>query len=110
LKSKTDITFLILNYKEIVMGEKTDKEALKELRSKRKTSIERAKKAIKTQNNIIKTIKEQIKTEGKTVPEIAQATNISTNQVLLYVATLRKYGVLTEGAKDGDYFKYLLAG
>lgn len=92
------------------MGEKTDKEALKELRAKRKTSIERAKKAIKTQNNIIRTIKEQIKTEGKTVPEIAQATNISTNQVLLYVATLRKYGILTEGAKDGDYFKYQLAG
>ena len=92
------------------MGEKTDKEALKELRAKRKTSIERAKKAIKAQNNIIKTIKEQIKNEGKTVPEIAQATNIPTNQVLLYVATLKKYGVLTEGAKDGDYFKYQLAG
>lgn len=92
------------------MEEKTDKEALKELRAKRKTSIARAKKAIKTQNNIIKTIKEQIKTEGKTVPEIAQATNIPTNQVLLYVATLRKYGILTEGAKDGDYFKYQLAG
>ena len=91
------------------MGEKTYKEALKELRAKRKTSIERAKKAIKAQNNIIKTIKEQIKTEGKTVPEIAQTTNIPTNQVLLYVAALRKYGVLMEGSKDGDYFKYQLA-
>jgi Fic family protein len=92
------------------MGEKTDKEALKELRAKRKTSIERAKKAIKTQNKIIKTIKEQVKTEGKTVPEIAQTTNIPTDQVLLYVATLRKYGILIEDAKDGDYFKYQLAG
>jgi Fic family protein len=92
------------------MVEKTDKEALKKLRVKRKASIDRAKKAIKTQNKIIKDIKEQIKTEGKTVPEIAQTTNIPTNQVLLYVAALRKYGVLIEGAKDGDYFKYKLAG
>jgi predicted transcriptional regulator len=92
------------------MVEKTDKEALKELRAKRKTSIDRAKKAIQTQNKIIKDIKEQIKTEGKTVPEIAHTINIPTNQVLLYVAALRKYGVLIEGAKDGDYFKYQLAG
>jgi Fic family protein len=93
-----------------MMGEKTDKEAFKKLREKRKASIDRARKAIKTQNKIIKDIKEQIKTEGKTVPEIAQTTNIPTNQVLLYVAALRKYGVLIEGAKDGDYFKYQLAG
>ena len=92
------------------MGEKTDKEALKKLRAERKASIDRTKKAIKTQNKIIKDIKEQIKTEGKTVPEIARTTNIPTNQVLLYVAALRKYGVLIEGAKDGDYFKYQLAG
>ena len=92
------------------MGEKTNKEALKELRAKRKTSIERAKKAIKTQNKIIKTIKAQIKSEGKTIPQIARSTNLSTKLVLLYVATLRKYGVLTEGAKDGDYFTYQLAG
>ena len=92
------------------MGKKTDKEDLKELRAERKTSIERAKKAIKSQNKIIKTIKEQIKVEGKTVPEIAQATNIPTDQVLLYVATLRKYGILIECAKEGDYFTYQLAG
>jgi Fic family protein len=90
------------------MEGKIDKEALKELREKRRASIDLAKKAIKTQNKIIKDIKEQIKTEAKTIPEIAQATNIPTNQVLLYVATLRKYGVLTEGAKNGDYFKYQL--
>ena len=92
------------------MGEKIDKEALKKLRTERKAFINRAKKAIKTQNKIIKNIKEQIATEGKTVPEIAQATNMPTGQVLLYVATLRKFGMVVEGKKDGDYFKYQLAG
>lgn len=60
------------------MGEKTDNKALKKLRAKRKFSIDRAKRAIKTQNKIFKNIKEQIRIEGKTVPEIAQATNIPT--------------------------------
>lgn len=92
------------------MEEKTNKAALKKLRTERKAYIDRAKKAIKTQNEIIRSIKEQIKKEGKTIPEIARATNIPTSQVLLYVATLREYGVLIEGAKNGDYFTYHLAG
>ena len=91
------------------MGEKIEKEALKKLRMERKAFINRAQEAIKTQNKIIKNIKEQIATEAKTVPEIAQATNMPTSQVLLYVATLQKYGELIEGEKDGDYFQYQLS-
>ena len=59
---------------------------------------------------IIKSIKELITTEGKTVPEIAGASQISTSQVLWYIMALKKYGLVVEGAKDGDYFKYQLAG
>ncbi len=88
------------------MGEDSDKQALKELRTKRKDSIERAKKSIKRQNKIIKDIKEQIKTNGKTIPEIAEHINLPPSQVLLYIATLRKYGMVAEREKDGDYFKY----
>jgi len=47
-------------------------------------------------------------TEAKTVPEIAQATEILPSQVLWYVATMKKYGLVSEGEKDGDYFKYQL--
>ena len=85
-----------------------EKEALKRLRKQRATSIAKAKKAIAAQNQIIKKIKAQIKTKGKTVPEIAQSAHLPTSQVLMYVATLRKYGMVAEGAKDGDYFKYEL--
>jgi len=90
------------------MGEKTDKEAIKKLREKRKTSVERAKKAMKTHNKFMRKIKEQIKTEGKTVPEIAKATAISASQILWYIASMKKYGQVSEGEKDGDYFKYQL--
>jgi predicted transcriptional regulator len=88
----------------------TDRESLKALRDVRKTSIDKARKMIKDQNRVIKSIKELIKTEGKTVPEIAQTSQISTSQALWYIMALKKYGLVVEGAKDGNYFKYQLAG
>jgi len=88
----------------------TDREALKKLRDVRKKSIDQARKIIKDQNRVMKSIKELIKTEGKTVPEIARTSQISTSQALWYIMALKKYGLVVEGAKDGDYFKYQLAG
>lgn len=88
---------------------KIDKEALKKLREERRFWVEKAKKSIKAQSEIIKQIKAQIADTAKTIPEIAQATDMSTSQVLLYIAGLKKYGVVVEGEKDGDYFKYHLA-
>jgi len=89
---------------------KNDKEALKQLRQERQASIKHAKDAIKTQNQDIKKIKDQLKDGGKTVPQIAAAIKMPTSKVLLYITALRTYGVLVEGAKEEDYFKYELAG
>lgn len=86
-----------------------DKDALKKLREKRRAWVEKAKQAIKVQNQIIKQIKAQISDTAKTVPEIAQAVDMPTSQVLLYVAGLKKYGEIVEVDKDGDYFRYGLA-
>jgi len=61
---------------------------------------------IKTQNKTIKAIKAAVEDEFKTVPEIAVVTQLPSNTVLLYVATLKKYAGMVEGDKDGDYFKY----
>jgi len=88
----------------------TDKDALKELRQIRKASIDLARETIKIQNRLIKGIKEQIATEGKTVPAVAQALNIPTSQALWYIMALKKYGLIIEGEKEGDYFKYQIAG
>jgi len=88
---------------------KSDKEGLKALRQQRKASIERARKAIKAQNQNVKAIREQMKGGGKTIPEIAAGAGLPTDQVLVYVASLKKYGMVIEGSKDGDYFKYELA-
>jgi biotin operon repressor len=96
---------------EVGMKEKEtmDKEALKKLREERRTWVENAKKSIKDQNQIIKQIKTQIAETAKTIPEIAMETGMSTSLVLLYIAGLKKYGLVVEAEKDGDYFKYCLA-
>jgi Fic family protein len=93
------------------MSEKkmANKEALKKLREERRAWVENAKKSIKAQNQIIKQIKAQISDAAKTIPEIAQATDMSTSQVVLYISGLKKYGIVAEAEKDGDYFRYRLA-
>ena len=89
--------------------DKSDKAALKKLREERAWQINRAKETVKTQQKIIKRITEQVQNDAKTVPEIAQATGLPASQVLMFVTTLRKYGVMAEGVKDGDYFRYQLS-
>jgi len=89
--------------------ETMDKEALKKLREESRTWVEYSKNSIKDQNQIIKQIKTQIAETAKTIPEIAMETGMSTSLVLLYIAGLKKYGLVVEAEKDGDYFKYCLA-
>jgi len=85
------------------------KEALKRLREARKPSIERAVRAMKTHRKAIDAVKRQLAEGGKTVPELAEAAELSSADAMWYVATLKKYGVVAEGEKDGSYFRYELA-
>ncbi len=82
--------------------------ALKMLRMERKKSIEGARKAVKEQNKIIGAIRKALADEAKTVPELAAAARLESATVLMYISTLKKYGMVAEGSKDGDYFKYEL--
>jgi predicted transcriptional regulator len=82
--------------------------AMKMLRQQRPDSISRARKAIKEQSAVIKAIREALTAEPMTIPELAQAVDMETEPVLRYVSTLKKYGIVGEGPKDGDYFKYEL--
>lgn len=91
------------------MNPNTDKDTLKQLREARKAWIDSAKGSIKTQSASIKAIRTQLDAGAKTVPQIAAAAGLEAAHVLLFVAGLRKYGVVAEGAKNGDYYTYLLA-
>ena len=81
---------------------------MKRLREERKTSIQRAASLVKSQKKDLKSLKEQVTGDGATAPEIAEATGIDVSRVIWYLATLKQYGEVVEGAKDGCYFKYIL--
>ena len=95
------------------MGQKDDdnkekKEAMKKLRNERKQFIRAAAAKVKEQNKVIKKIKKQLRGNPGTVPEIAKGTGIRTSEALWYLASLKKFGQMVEGEKDGAYFRYEL--
>ena len=85
------------------------KEAMKRLRQSRKQIIKATSARVKENRKAVKAIKEQLKDEARTVPEIAEATGVASSEVLWFIATLKKYGEILEGDKDGGYFRYYLA-
>ena len=91
-------------------AEKTEKkEAMKKLRECRKDIIKATATRVKENRKAVKAIKEQLRDEARTVPEIAEATGLASSEVLWFIATLKKYGEILEGDKDGGYFRYCLA-
>jgi len=85
------------------------KEAMKRLRESRKHTIKATSARVKENKKAVKAIKEQLQDEARTVPEIAEATGLASSEVLWFIATLKKYGEIVEGDKDGGYFRYCLA-
>jgi predicted Rossmann fold nucleotide-binding protein DprA/Smf involved in DNA uptake len=83
-------------------------EALKQLKAVRKDQIAAATARMKEQRKAVKAIKARLEGAELTVPEIAAATGLPMSEVLWYVATLKKYGEILEGPKDGGYYRYRL--
>jgi predicted transcriptional regulator len=87
---------------------KKKKEAMKQLRGDRKKWITQVAAMVKEQKKALKAIKGQLENQPATVPEISEATGIPSDRVLWYLATLKIYGGIIEGKKDGSYFRYEL--
>ncbi len=81
---------------------------LKKLRDERGDRV----KAATTASNAVRAERKRVKAaleQGPlTVPALAAATELSTDRALWHVAGMRKYGLLVEAEKDGDYFSYAL--
>ncbi len=86
----------------------SEKEALKKLKADRKAQIAAATGRMKEQRRAVQAIKACLAGTELTVPEMAMATGLPVSEVLWYVATLKKYGEILEGAKAGSYFRYQL--
>ena len=95
---------------EAATGKREKKEAMKKLRESRKHIIKATSARVKEDRKAIRAIKEHLRDEARTIPEIAEATGLASSLVLWVIATLKKYGEIVEGDKDGGYFRYYLAG
>jgi uncharacterized protein (DUF2342 family) len=84
------------------------KAALKKLREDRRPAIEAAASRMKGLKKAMDAIREQLKEGDRTVPELAEGAGLNTSEAMWMVATLKKYGEIAEGEKDGGYFRYKL--
>ena len=92
------------------MDDRERKELLKNMRESRRESIDRIKERIKKTNKDLRSIKDRLAQGPGTIPELAEATGLPTASVLWYIAALRKYGQVAEGAKarSESYYPYEL--
>ena len=88
---------------------KEKKAAMKKLRADRKEWVVKASGRVKVQKKALKAIKGHLEKGAATVPEVAGATEMRTDEVLWYMAALKKYGQIVEAEKDGSYFRYALS-
>lgn len=66
------------------------------------------KASVKVFNKRKAAIKKALKDGPKTVPELAEATELDAADVLWTITGMRKYGFAVEDGVDGDYPKYAL--
>lgn len=90
-------------------SDNSEERNIKYLRALRKERISLNSKRLAIQNKNLKKIKESLSDSDKTVPQIAEDTGIPAHEVLYFIATMKKYGEILEGAKDGVYFHYILS-
>jgi len=81
-------------------------EMLKRLRAQHAETVERTQALLKEQKRVQKEICQVMRESPKTVPEIAEAVGMPTNEVLWYVASFKKYGLVLENGMCGDYPLY----
>ena len=81
-------------------------EMLKRLREQHAESVQRTQVLLKEQKRVQKEICQVMRDTPKTVPEIAEAVGMPANEVLWYVASFKKYGLVVENGMCGDYPLY----
>lgn len=80
---------------------------VKELRARRGDAENKRMAAdLKEMKRCEQLVLKAITDEAMTVPEIAEATGLPTQQVFWWITGLRKYNLVVDQGKRGDYMKY----
>ena len=81
---------------------------LKRLREERKDTVEHTRALLKAQQDARRAIVEAMRQGAETAPAIAAASGQSADQVLWHLTAMKKYDLVAEIGKDGDYYRYAL--
>ncbi len=81
-------------------------ELLKQLRTEHQESVQRTQTQLKAYKQIHRDICQQIRENAKTVPEIAEAIDAPTKEVLWHLTALKKYDIVAEDGMCDDYVLY----
>lgn len=90
------------------MSQEQRKQALKALKAERAEAIKAAAAQAKQQKKYLDRIKERLAQGPATSVEIAQDLGMPPSEAIWYLSAMRKYGMVAEAGKNGDYFNYQL--
>jgi predicted transcriptional regulator len=81
-------------------------EMLKNLRDAHTADVQRTRELVLKQKQLQQSICQVIENTPKTIPQIAAQIGRPTHEVLWFVASLKKYGVVVETGMSEDYPLY----
>jgi len=81
-------------------------EMLKHLREQHAETVKRTQALLKEQKHVQQEICKFIRENPKTVPEIAEAVGMPAHEVLWYIASFKRYGIVVEDGMCADYPLY----
>ncbi|MCB2188440.1 MAG: hypothetical protein KQJ78_18625 [Deltaproteobacteria bacterium] len=90
------------------MDEQERKQALKQAKAARAPQIKAAAALAQQQKKDLARIKERLAQGPATPVELARDVGLTPREALWYLAAMRKYGMVSEAGKNGEYFNYQL--
>ncbi len=81
-------------------------EMLKRLREQHAATVERTQALLKEQKRVQQEICKVLRDKPMTVPEVATEINMPAHEVLWYMASFKKYGLIVEKGMCADYPLY----
>lgn len=82
---------------------------LKRLRAEHEETVAITQERLKEQKAIRKVIRNVMAEKPLTIPEIAAAADMPSDEVLWHITAMKKYGLVVEVGQSGDYYQYELA-
>ena len=79
---------------------------LKRLREQHAATVERTQALLREQKRVQQEICKILRDTPKSVPEVAEAIGMPANEVLWYMASFKKYGLIIEKGMCSDYPLY----